>query len=267
MRKPLILDAPDKTKEDTFMQKQNNKNNGVKMLATCIGEFAGGVRTAYDERLDNKAKAERLAQEFERMRRAVNCYKFVCVEMAEVFSVIEKAVDCIERTQPEEIRLPFNPAHFVDGETYFYYKLNKAYDREETPMQTILDTINKVCLDRYKQGFSPFLTPRECKIEKCIGHYIVSVGQATQLPNMPLKNKGLGHHVGLFHYVEGSDYAYISSKQPQYFTYGRVFQLLDCGYWVNVRLDYDGYITTSSGERYLSKNLHGCYARISEADL
>jgi hypothetical protein len=249
------------------MQNQNNKNSVIKLLATGIGKFTGGVRTAYVKHLDNKEEAERFAQEFEKIRRAVNCYKFVCVEMAEVLSVVEKVVDCIERTQPEEIRLPFNPAHFVDGETPFYYKLNKAYDGEETPMPTILDTINKVCLDRYKQGFSPFLVPLQCEIENCIGYYILTVGEATQLPNMPLKNKGLGYHVGLFHYVEGSDYAYISSKQPQYFTCGRVFQLLDGGYWVNARLDYDGYITTSSSKPYLAKKLHGWYARISKADL
>lgn len=109
------------------------------------------------------------------------------------------------------------------------------------------------------------MTPLECEIQNDSGCYIVSVvNSITQLPKLPLKNKGLGFHVGLFHYGEGCNYAYISSKQPQYFTYGQVFQLLDGGYWVNARLDYDGFITVSSGERYLAKNLHGWYARISE---
>jgi hypothetical protein len=199
----------------------------------------------YDETRAKKAEAIRIAEEMKKKQFASGMYKFVSLEISEVFNAVAGCIDCVGISEPQDIRLVFNGKDFD-------YEIPKSGEGEDVHYRTIQATVNKICLDRYNKGYSPIPKPLECHISEVLGKYRVSVIDMTteEAETLPRQTDNIGQYLGILKYDEASNRFFVNSCTPQIITIGKKFQVLygywHTGEWIDVSIKQGLFVSDSS---------------------
>ncbi|MCL2077242.1 MAG: DUF5348 domain-containing protein [Oscillospiraceae bacterium] len=238
-------------------------NKAMSAISEGIGKGAATIKSAYTDSVEKKAKDKERVKRVSRLWFVAIMYKFIALEISEIFNATAKVIGCIDETAPREILLT-TKAEDVN-ENSLYYKIPKVIcDGEKPHISVIQDTANAIGQKRFKSALSPFRVPLECTLEERGGDYLVKVDDVISKPKRPYRHKGLGSCIGVFNHREGSEYFEVISKKVHYVTFGDSFEVLSGGVFEKVRIDFDGGITFASGARYPIKSLGGKFVRIGE---
>ena len=225
-----------------------NNDSFKNALVKGMGETASEIKAAYENHQAKKAQGIIDAQKILSAKNASLMYRYIGIETSEIFNALAGGNKCVAETLPQNIRTVF------DGEN-FVYKIPIG-DGEEVHFRTIQSTVNKICLDRFQRGYSlPFLKPLEYHVENDEDDYrsfrVNVTGVTGEEGVIPIQAKSIGHSLGHLRYNAESHRLYIGSRNPKPINIGKNFQVLlgrwDAGEWLNVKLDWQGYLHTEYG--------------------
>lgn len=232
----------------------NSNNNSYGSIVSALGGFASDIKVAYQNHLQERANEQRIVDEICYRRLQKIAYMYVSIEMSEVFNVASTVIDSVEeQIHPIHLLLSFDNVDFL----YQFCKAQTRDERETPHIRVIEATLNKICLERYRRGLSPFCNPLECKVTEQKGKYIVSVDLLeNEIQQMiPFRLNTYGYYIGLLHYDKACNRLYIGGKIHLIIYVGSTFQLLNRGIFETTCIDNKGYIQLSTGTIHASKAL------------